>query len=540
MRYALAVDGRDFDALRDCFTPDAHAKYSDWFDDSGVDKIIPFVSGVAHFEVTQHFFGQSLIEVRGDEADARTYSNNHHFYRGDDGQRYARVQGNLYTERFVRRSGEWRIADLTPDHALGAGRARPPLAPPRLTARHHHHLGDARMNFTWDEKDLAFREEADTFCRENIPPWFRGHFASSDDDEKLFAKDFCKKLGERGWLTMAWPKEYGGADAPIWTQMQLKDLMESHREPRGPQYMNLNWIGPSIMLFGTDEQKQYHLSRMTAGDVVWCQGFSEPDSGSDLASLQTRAVRDGDDYVINGQKIWTSNAESAEFCFLLARTDPDVPKHGGISVFLIPMDTPGLTVRKIRSMVGYGNINEVFLDDVRAPRSTMLGNENEGWHVITAALNFERIGHAAHAALDDVIDYAKSLGRRRPRRRKRPRPPPEDRRGLRPLPRRPRHDLPPRLNRRHRRRPRPPRLLDHQHAHPDDPPAQRRPRHGGHGAPTPACRRARPRPSTTASSNPTGGTASPPPLPAAPWKSCANKSPSAASASPANPPSIRD
>ena len=113
VRYALAVDSRDFDALRDLFTPDARAKYGDWFDDSGVDKIIPFVSGVAHFEVTQHFFGQSLIEVRGDEADARTYSNNHHFYTDDDGQRYAIVQGNLYTQRFVRRDGEWRIADLT-------------------------------------------------------------------------------------------------------------------------------------------------------------------------------------------------------------------------------------------------------------------------------------------------------------------------------------------------------------------------------------------------------------------------------------------
>ena len=112
-RYALAVDGRDFDALRELFTPDAHARYGDWFDDSGVDKIIPFVSGVAHFEVTQHFFGQSLIEVRGDEADARTYSNNHHFYTDGDGQRYAIVQGNLYTQRFVRRDGEWRIADLT-------------------------------------------------------------------------------------------------------------------------------------------------------------------------------------------------------------------------------------------------------------------------------------------------------------------------------------------------------------------------------------------------------------------------------------------
>ena len=113
MRYALAVDSRDFDALRELFTPDAHAKYGDWFDDSGVDKIIPFVSGVAHFEVTQHFFGQPLIEVRGDEAETRTYSNNHHFYTDDDGKRYAVVQGNLYTQRFVRRDGEWRIADLT-------------------------------------------------------------------------------------------------------------------------------------------------------------------------------------------------------------------------------------------------------------------------------------------------------------------------------------------------------------------------------------------------------------------------------------------
>ena len=265
------------------------------------------------------------------------------------------------------------------------------------------------MEFSWSEEDLAFRREADAFVKETLPPWWTGQYTSGERG-RVYTKEFCQKLGERGLLTMAWPKEYGGSDAPIWNQVHFKEIMAAYGEPRGPQYMNLNWIGPSIMLFGTDEQKSYHLGRMSKGDVIWCQGFSEPDAGSDLASLKTRAVEDGDDYVINGQKVWTSNAERAEVCFLLARTDPDAPKHRGISVFLIDMDTPGVTVRKIKSMSGWGGLNEVFFDDVRVPRSTMLGEKNAGWSVITAALNFERIGQPRYEAskivIDKVIKYA--------------------------------------------------------------------------------------------------------------------------------------
>ena len=247
------------------------------------------------------------------------------------------------------------------------------------------------MEFRWTDEQQAFHEEVHAFMEHEVPSWWRDMFTSGERGW-AYTKEFCQKIGERGWLTMAWPKEYGGADAPVWDQVIFKEAMAKYGEPRGPQYMNLNWIGPSIMLFGSDEQKGYHLDRISKGDVLWCQGFSEPNSGSDLASLQCRAVQDGDDFVINGQKIWTSYAERAEFCFLLTRSNPEAPKHKGISVFLVEMDTPGITVRPIKSMGGWGDINEVFFDNVRVPRSKMLGEEDNGWKVITAALNFERIG----------------------------------------------------------------------------------------------------------------------------------------------------
>ncbi len=265
------------------------------------------------------------------------------------------------------------------------------------------------MDFAWTKEDEAFRKEVHDFLTEEIPSWWKGMFESGDRGW-TYTKEFCQKIGQRGWLTMAWPKEYGGADAPVWTQVIFKEAMARYGEPRGPQYMNLNWIGPSVMLFGTPEQKRYHLGRMSKGDVIWCQGFSEPNAGSDLASLQCRAVQDGDDFVINGQKIWTSYADRAEFCFLLTRTNPEAPKHKGISVFLVDMKTPGITVRPIKSMAGWGDINEVFFDTVRVPRSSMLGERDDGWRVVTAALNFERIGQpryeAAKTVLDQVIAYA--------------------------------------------------------------------------------------------------------------------------------------
>ncbi len=265
------------------------------------------------------------------------------------------------------------------------------------------------MDFAWTKEDEAFRRELHEFLKKELPPWWKGMFTSGERGWQ-YTKEFCQKIGEKGWLTMAWPKEHGGADAPIWAQIIFKEAMARHDEPRGPQYMNLNWIGPSIMHFGTPEQKQYHLGRISKGDVLWCQGFSEPNAGSDLASLQCRAAQDGDEFVINGQKIWTSYAERAEFCFLLTRTDPDAPKHKGISFLLVDMKTPGIKVRPIESMAGWGDINEVFFDNARVPRSCMLGELNDGWRVITAALNFERIGQpryeAAKTVLDEVIEYA--------------------------------------------------------------------------------------------------------------------------------------
>ncbi len=266
------------------------------------------------------------------------------------------------------------------------------------------------MDFAWTAEDAAFAKELDDYLKQELPPWWRGMFTSGERGWD-YTKEFCRKIGKKGWLTMAWPKEYGGADASLWKQVIFREAMARAGEPRGSQYMNTNWIGPTIMLFGTEEQKRYHLARIAKGDVLWCQGFTEPDFGSDLASLQTRALQDGDDYVINGQKIWTSYAERADFCFLLARTSQDLPKHKGISVFIVDMKTPGVTVRPIMSMAGDSDFNEVFFENVRVPRSAMLAPKDEGWRVVTAVLNFERIGlaryEAAKWAVDEVTAHAK-------------------------------------------------------------------------------------------------------------------------------------
>jgi alkylation response protein AidB-like acyl-CoA dehydrogenase len=175
----------------------------------------------------------------------------------------------------------------------------------------------------------------------------------------------------------------------------------------------VGYIGPAILFFGTEEQKKQHLPPITAGDVVWTQGFSEPEAGSDLASLKCRAVKDGDDWVINGDKIWTSNAHRSEWCILLARTDPAAPKHKGISFFLVDMETPGITVQPIINMANVHSFNQVFFEDVRVPKSALLGQENQGWYIGAMTLDFERSSLVAAAVsmakrgLDDLIEYCK-------------------------------------------------------------------------------------------------------------------------------------
>ena len=262
------------------------------------------------------------------------------------------------------------------------------------------------MDFSFSPEETAFRAELRAFLAEALPSWWRGMFV--DDDRAMpFTRELCGKLAAQGWLTMAWPAEYGGRDASVWMQTVVREEMWAHEEPRGPQYMNLNYIGPLLMRFGTPDQRAEFLPPMARGDALWTQLFSEPDAGSDLASLRTRARDDGDHFVVTGQKIWSSYADApADWGLLLARTDPDVAKHAGISVFLLDMTSPGVTVRPIPTMAGPHEFNEVFFDDVVVPRERLLGVQDGGWDVITAGLTFERVGIARYARAAAVLDLA--------------------------------------------------------------------------------------------------------------------------------------
>ncbi len=271
------------------------------------------------------------------------------------------------------------------------------------------------MDFTFAPEEEAFRSELRAFLAEELPGWWRGMFV---DDPRAIptTREMCRKLAERGWLTMAWPPEFGGSGASVWMQTVLREEMWAHEEPRGPQYMNLNYIGPLIMRYGTPDQHERFLPPMAQGEVIWCQGFSEPDAGSDLASLTTRAEDRGDHFVVHGQKIWTSYADApADWCLLLVRTDPDAPKHAGISVLLVDMTTPGITVRPIDTLAGPHEFNEVFLDDVEVPRTCLLGPQDGGWDLIVAGLTFERAGIARYARagriIELLVEWARDTGR---------------------------------------------------------------------------------------------------------------------------------
>jgi alkylation response protein AidB-like acyl-CoA dehydrogenase len=235
--------------------------------------------------------------------------------------------------------------------------------------------------------------------------------AEAEREGFIHHQAFAKRLAERGWLTLAWPKEYGGLGADPVQQTIFREESAYFRAPDGGQGPRM--VGPMIMVHGSEEQKRRFLPPIARADVFWCQGFSEPGAGSDLASLQLRAVRDGDDYVLNGQKIWTSNAHLADWLWLVCRTDPDAPKHKGISILLLDMKSPGVTVRPLVNMGGQHHFNEVFFDNVRVPRKNLVGEENRGWYVTASNLDFERSGieRIATSALlfNDVLTYAKTF-----------------------------------------------------------------------------------------------------------------------------------
>ncbi|MPZ24399.1 MAG: acyl-CoA dehydrogenase, partial [Dehalococcoidia bacterium] len=231
------------------------------------------------------------------------------------------------------------------------------------------------MDFSFTPRQEAFRQEVRAFLEEELDPDLLA------EDETILGigigedaryKIWLKKLATRGWVAPAWPTEYGGAGLSIMEQFIFNEEMALARAPK-PNFLAIGLAGPTMIVHAGEEQKQEHLPGILSGEVYWCQGFSEPESGSDLASLQTRAVRDGDDYVINGQKIWTSGAHASQRMMLLARTDPDSPKHKGISYFLLDMTSPGVSIQPLDNMADTHSFNQVFFDNVRVPRKDLMG-----------------------------------------------------------------------------------------------------------------------------------------------------------------------
>ena len=271
------------------------------------------------------------------------------------------------------------------------------------------------VSFRDTPDEAAFRREVDAFIKERLPPELRGRMPYGEDrgPDVLAAEErWTAALRERGWLAAHWPTEYGGAGLSVTEQFLFNEEMARNRV--FTMYsVGINQVGPTIMFHGSEEQKRAFLPKILSGEHVWCQGFSEPEAGSDLASLQTRASRDGDAYVVNGQKIWTSYAHLADWMILLARTDPEAPKHKGISYFLLDMKSPGITVRSLVNMGGQADFNEVFFDNVRLPKENLVGEENRGWYIATTTLDIERSAVATAVnqilRIQDLAALAKEL-----------------------------------------------------------------------------------------------------------------------------------
>ncbi|WP_020102548.1 acyl-CoA dehydrogenase family protein [Mycobacterium sp. 360MFTsu5.1] len=261
------------------------------------------------------------------------------------------------------------------------------------------------MNFEMGADATALRQQLRDLVKEHVPDDFLGAF-TDDPADLAVAQRFCRTLAEHDLLCLAWPEEFGGRGASVWEQTVVREEMWAHHEPRGAQYMGVNWVGPIIMRHGTQQQRQQHLPLIARGEVIWCQGFSEPEAGSDLASLRTTARPDGDGWRITGQKIWTSYATMAQWCFLLARTSRQEKKQRGLTIFLVPMDDPSIQVRPIRTMLGPHHLNEVFIDELRVSRADVLGTVDEGWSIVQDVMSFERVGIARYARCERLLAAA--------------------------------------------------------------------------------------------------------------------------------------
>ncbi len=280
------------------------------------------------------------------------------------------------------------------------------------------------MDWADSPEQAAFRSDVRQFIKDRLPGRYRdmkdtgsenagwqADRKSSNPEATGAARDWANALAERGWIAPHWPKEYGGAGLTTIEQfIYNQEMAEAQAPPVGG--MGVSLLGPTLIVHGNDEQKAEHLPKILSGEVAWAQGYSEPGAGSDLASLQTRAVKDGDEYVINGQKIWTSGAQYSDWLFALVRTDPEAPKHRGISFLMMDRTTAGLTVRPLTDMGWAQPFNETFFEDVRVPAKNLVGEENRGWYVGMTLLDFERSGISGAIShrrnIRDLIEFAKT------------------------------------------------------------------------------------------------------------------------------------
>ncbi len=260
------------------------------------------------------------------------------------------------------------------------------------------------MDLSYPPDAEEFRTEIRGWLEANLPEgWFDEGFEMAPDERTAFNEAWARKLYEGGWICATWPKEYGGKGLSLMQGVVLAEEFARAKAPLRADFFGDTLVGPTILQWGSEEQKQEFLPKIMRGTIRWCQGFSEPDSGSDLASLKTSAVLDGNEWVINGQKVWTTQAQFADYCFLLARTDPDAPKHAGISYLLVPMRQPGVEVRPITQPDGTAEFNEVFFADARCPADNVVGGLNNGWAVTNTTLGFER-GQSATTGYRRFLD----------------------------------------------------------------------------------------------------------------------------------------
>ncbi len=268
-------------------------------------------------------------------------------------------------------------------------------------------------------EQARFREQVKSWLGENLPPgWGTPACPPPETAEASvrFAKEWQRKLHEGGWAGLDWPAEAGGRGASV---LESVIFHEEYARARAPDVITLSvgihLVGPTLIAHGTPEQKERFLPRILSGEELWCQGFSEPGAGSDLASLRTRGEVDGETIRVTGQKIWTSFAQHADWCLLVVRTDPDAPRHAGLSMLLVDMRSPGITIQPLREMTGEAWFNQVFFDDVVVPRENLVGGLGRGWEVVITTLSFERGSSAQHARLEGELERLIDLARRTPR-----------------------------------------------------------------------------------------------------------------------------